>query len=1036
MKKTILSIAILLISFMSKAQDNIVINEIMASNVDFVIDPSFNYGSWIELYNPSSNTINSSTLFVTDDPNDLKKSPVRDNVNIGKGKFFNIWFDHYDGIFSPTQMNFKLNYDGGTIYVTDGEKILCSQEYPKAIGRVSYARTKDGSDTWAWTANPTPEASNSKSTFVSSAEKQLQAPEFNFKGGLFTSAFDLSITSPDGATIYYTCSKEKYDDSEEEFNWGWDWPWWGGGWGSNSACKNSVPTPTMQNGKKLNGKIHVGETMVIRARAFKEGYLPSEVVTRSYLFKDKAYVFPIISIATSRANLCDDEIGIMTEGYNGRPGNGKQYSVNWNMDWDRPVNFEYITADGEYALNQEVDISMCGGWSRSWTPHSFKLKAGKYYMGMNSMDYQFFDSKPNIKHKALQIRNGGNDTSCRIKDAAIQEVVRRSGLRVNTQAWQPVHVFLNGEYYDVLNMREPNNKHFAYSNYGYDTDEIDQFEISPDSGYVQKEGTDEKFLEWYELSANAADAETYKKIEELVDIEEYINYMAVELYCGTNDWARNNVKAFRHRNNGKFHFVLFDLDSAFELSGSPFTAFANKKNMTFDQLYGITGVTPWKTGDKIKAEIKFVTIFLNMLNNEDFRRKFIDSFCIVAGSVFNPNDVKTVVNEMADYMNSGLKLKNGSCTNTATSIKGSLSTTRQTEMISYLKSYTPMGLKSAQTILTNLKSNIPEGEIFINGIKVPTGKMSGKVFKPAILRATAPEGYKFLGWFKNTKDEPFTFDTEFEVVESSAYYTAKWEKMTDEEMIAQGLNATPIVINEVSASNEIYVNDLFKKSDWIELYNTTDTDQNIAGMYLTDNLDKPQKYQIPTEDVKLNTIIPAHGHKIIWCDKKEGLGEAIHADFKLEADGGDVALFRYEGDDIVYTDTLSYAFHEGTQSFGRYPDGGAKGYLMQKPTAGASNKCTSDVIDFLAAHSTIIADNTNDIKITTEGEITFAYVGQGIVNIKSTNGNLSTVRVLSSSGAVVLEKAVNAPFTSINLSTLPHSIYIVMVDGKSVKVRN
>ena len=63
-------------------------------------------------------------------------------------------------------------------------------------------------------------------------------------------------------------------------------------------------------------------------------------------------------------------------------------------------------------------------------------------------------------------------------------VVAASGINVDYQEWQPVHVFINGSHYAVLNMREPNNKHFAYANYGIDTDEMDQFEMSPDSGYV------------------------------------------------------------------------------------------------------------------------------------------------------------------------------------------------------------------------------------------------------------------------------------------------------------------------------------------------------------------------------------------------------------------------------------------------------------------------------------------------------------------------------------------------------------------------
>lgn len=1012
MKKFLLLITTILASYTVQAQNSLVINEIMAANVDVVMDPSFNFGSWIELYNPTNKIYRTNSLYVTDDLSDMKKSKIIDDRTIKKGEFFTVWFDHWDGVFAPYQMKFKLDYNGGTIYVTDGSTVICSQEYPQAVGRVSYARTKDGGSDWAWTANPTPSASNSTSTFVGSAQKQLAAPEFSVDGGLFTEEFEVKITSPEGAEIWYTTGF--------------------------FSC--STPSPDNPYSQKLdeNGTFKIGNhSFAIRARAFKEGYLPSEVTTRTYIYKDMDYVFPIISVVTDNDYLWDYDYGIFVgNAYdyytgenlcpNGRPGNGQSGYCNWNCDWDRPANFEYITDKNEYALNQEVDMSTCGGWSRAWGPHSFKLKAAKYYMGMNSLNYQFFTDKPNLKHKVLQIRNGGNDNHCRFKDAAIQKLVRSSGLRINTQSWQPVHIFLNGQYYTVMNMREPNNKHFAYSNFGYDTDSIDQFEISPDSGYVQKEGTADKFLEWYELSENADDEATYQEICDIVDVEEYINYMAVEMFLCPNDWGRNNVKGFRNRRDGKFHFVLFDTDSAFGNSGSPFSFLVSQKNYESDYLYGIWGVTPWYTGERVRQTNKFVCTFINMLKNDDFRTKFINTLCVISGSVFDPTRAKNMIDEMAKYMNKGMQLQGESCTSTASSLKNHISSTHQTNIINSMKSYSPLGLKSTSTSTLKLSSNIPDAEIFINDIKVPTGEFTGKVFKPIKIKAAAPEGYRFLGWYKTIGDALYSTDLELAITELTPRYVAKWEKMSDEDMIANGMNPTPIVINEVSASNDIFVNDLFKKADWIELYNKSDEDINIAGLYLTDNPKKPQKYQIPLDNIKLNTIIPAHGYKIVWCDKKEGAGDAIHADFKLEADSGYVALNCYEGSDIAYSDAIKYEYHDGTHSYGRYPDAGRNGYLMPKPSPGASNICGTDVMEFLAESSYDVPSDVESITIE-EGLISIAYVGNGIVNIKSENGDINLINVVASSGAVVVEEKAGETFRTINLSALPKGMYVVKV---------
>lgn len=1012
--KKIFIVTLLFMSSLAASAQKFVINEIMAANVDCFVDPSQNYGSWIELYNPYLTSQSLQGLYVTDDPENLTKSKLRTDVeSLSKNGYYVIWFDHYDGIFSPKQIDFKLNYEGGTIYITNGTEIICSQDYPKAIGRVSYARTRDNGTDWAWTANPTPGASNKASTFVGSPEKQLAPPVFDREPGFYTDPCNVTISSPDGADVYCTFS---YYYSLE------------------------APTRDSENcGSKYVLPLE-GRTVVVRARAFKDGYLPSEVVTHSYIYKESGFVFPVISIATDYNNLYDNEIGVFEGGFSwwgeetcpyGRPGNGQSSNCNWNMDWDRPVNFEYINEKGEYVLNQEVDLSMCGGWSRANQPHSFKLKAAKYYLGKNSLDYPFFSSKPFIKNKVLQVRNGGNDGYCRIKDAAVQEVIRRSGVRINTQAWQPAHVFINGHYYSVLNIREPNNKHFAASNYGYDTDEIDQFEISPDSCYVQKVGTKEKFLEWYDLSYDAADPVVYSKICDMVDIEEYINYMAIELFACTNDWGRNNVKAFRHQNDGKFHFVLFDMDSVGDITGSPFNVLSSRqKDGDLDMLYGIWGVTPWNTGDRIKCENQFITIFLNMYNNEEFRSMFIDTFGVLGCSVFHTDNVKPIIDEMAKYMNSGLAYEGASSSQSASYVSGKFTETHQKNMMDYLKAFNKSrSFGTPSTFTMHIKSDIPEGEIFVNGIKVPTGKLDGVMVKPVTLRAAAPAGYRFLGWYKNIGGALISSDPEFSVTEISPRYTAKWEKMTPEEMKAEGLNPSPVVINEVSASNDIFINDLFKKADWIELYNTTDEPVNIAGMYLTDNPDKPQKYQIPTDDVRLNTIIPAHGYKIVWCDKKPSEGEAIHADFKIEADSGLVALTMYDGADIAYSDTVTYEYHDGEHSYGRYPDGGMNGYLMPRPTPGASNQCQSDVMAHLSSHPN--ATDIEEVKMSeSTSSITIAYVGNGVINVKSADP-LSVVKIYSSSGALIQSEQGSGTFQTVNLATLTNGIYVVVATDKA-----
>ena len=117
-------------------------------------------------------------------------------------------------------------------------------------------------------------------------------------------------------------------------------------------------------------------------------------------------------------------------------------------------------------------------------------------------------------------------------------IALESGFYLDCQDWQPAHVFFNGDYLGMLNIRESNNKHFGYSNYGIDTDDMDQFDLS-NAQYNQKAGD---AVAWQKLLSLASEVgrtrspETYKKVCDMLDIDEDINYMAFECYIGCSDW--------------------------------------------------------------------------------------------------------------------------------------------------------------------------------------------------------------------------------------------------------------------------------------------------------------------------------------------------------------------------------------------------------------------------------------------------------------------------------------------------------------------
>jgi len=678
-----------------------------------------------------------------------------------------------------------------------------------------------------------------------------------------------------------------------------------------------------------DGQFTITKTTNLRFRLFKDGYLPSVPVTRSYIKTTNKYTIPVVSIVGDKRYFTDPEWGIDTKGTNGIPGNGQEEPCNWNMDWERPVNFSYIMPEGEMVVNQDVNIAVSGGWSRSSTPRSFKLKADKLFDGKNSIDYVFFNQKPYIRNKALLVRNGGNDNwdnnRSRFMDPALQTVVDCSGIDIDLQSYQPVAEYVNGIFQGILNLREPTNKKYVETNHGYDDDNIDMFE-----NFEFKAGDAKVLNRIFQLGKQIYNSNAYEELKQLLDIDEFINYLAIELFLGSNDWPHNNVKAFRNQDDGRYRFILFDIDFAFNCE-NPFQNFTSQNYMQF---------------------VQFCT---NLFKHEGFRKKFIDTYCIIAGSVFEPNRSIAIIDSLANRVRPMMKLDGEKSPDGAVEKIKSFLPTQMERMIELMQQYQPLKLAGQATQNIEVSANAKGAKILMNDIEVPYSTFNGKVFLPMKLEAIAPAGYQFAGW-ENTKEG--TIISTANCIELSeqrvSFLKACFEPITNEERIRQSL--APIRINEVSAANNIYVNEYWKQNDWIELYNTTDEDIDLEGMYLSDNVDKTQKYQITAQE-GVNLVIPAHGIKIVWCDKLEPIAH-LHAPFKLDAGGGDLVL---TAEDDSWSDLLHYEAHLGDETVGRYPDGTDSVYVTNTPTIAKANLRSSYAIPIeqpmVTSINTTVANN-------------------------------------------------------------------------------
>lgn len=147
-----------------------------------------------------------------------------------------------------------------------------------------------------------------------------------------------------------------------------------------------------------------------------------------------------------------------------------------------------------------------------------------------------------------------------------------------------------------------------------------------------------------------------------------------------------------------------------------------------------------------------------------------------------------------------------------------------------------------------------------------------------------------------------------------------------------------LVFNEVMAVNSSgAINPVTGEADdWIELYNAGDKDRDLAGLYLTDDLDNPAKWRIPSGSPEV-TNIGSKDHLLLFADENILQGP-LHLNFKLSSGGESIGLSAKSGEAFIWLDSIHFGPQLSDASFGRYPDGEADWMAMNPPTPREANQ--------------------------------------------------------------------------------------------------
>ena len=899
----LLIIPILILTLLP-AEGQVRIAEFLAANVSTNPDPdAWEFSDWIELHNAGDQSVDLTGFYLTDDlGNPTKWQIPRCAIKPGQRQLF--WADGLDlptGELPPAaeedlrvpayHTSFKLNQNGEEIglFAPDGT-LVDSVDFGPQIADVSQGRQiKNGH--WLFFAEPTPGTPNGNTGLT---EPTVGEPtEFSLPAGFYSGAQTLILSHPHpDAVIRYTLD-------------------------------GSIPTSASA---PYTASLDLAATTVLRVHPFVPGKLPGPVLTRTY-FIDEEFTLPVFSISTDPENLWDDEIGIYVDGTNGIIADDSVVPKNSNQSWERPAHVEFYETDNSPAFSQQIGLSIYGAFSRHFQQKSLSVIARDKY-GADEIRHRLFFDKPIDRFTSFILRNGGNDWRTTMIDDPFMQTLVEGRMDVDIQDYRPAILFLNGRYWGLHNIREKLNRYYPATNYGVDPNEVDIIEGDglPKAGDAEYYRSTIDFLESHSLG----DPESYERATRLIDVIEYMNVQIALIYYGPFDNFFKNVKCWRPRTpDGRLRWFLYDTDHGF----------GSARNNALEV------ATDPKAENRF-GDISWGTLILRkLLESPEFKSDFIQRFSAHISYTFAPERVISIVDSLQagiePEMPRHIERWKNDCMEHLWwgTFCGIPSMSRWRSEVNRLRNFAKDRPAYAREHLrryfdlpgmSELQTTVSEpagGHILVNDVLAAE---SGLFFKeiPLRLKAEPLPGYRFAGWRGALiGDQPETTL----VLEGKTQLEASFARIEPEPLI------TGLHINEIAASNDSLGTDEYgENADWIEIYNAGTTPIDIGGLYLTDRFDQPILWQIPMTQPDSTTIGPGQ-FLSLWADRDPEQG-LLHADFRLDADGEQLALVQLRGTEAVYLDSFTFGSQETDITFGRYPDGADSLGQLSAPTPGKSNR--------------------------------------------------------------------------------------------------
>lgn len=392
----------------------------------------------------------------------------------------------------------------------------------------------------------------------------VQQPTMSVPRGIHDHAFDVTISGiTPGAFLVYTTD------------------------GSEPTAANGVVIAAESDAVPARVTLPVSDAFtVLRARGFQEQLGASAVETRTYiLLRDLDDVSELGGFRLSkihprnRDGLIDNMKALPTIALSMDEdeifGYGGIYaaSLHSGRNAEVPVSFEIFDATTGDEMQVDGGLRISGAGARHFEKKPFRFFLRGAY-GSQQLQYPLFnqtDISPVDTFTTIKLKAGGHDQPAAggtyRNDAFFRQTQRDMGNVSARSSW--AHLYINGKYWGVYMPTEQPRSDFAADHIGGIPEDWTIVHAEPDRTLRVIEGDPDPWVTIKDIVvAGPPDDAAWRRIQDLVDYDNFIDEIMIRIYAGIGDWwGWNNLYAIRHPDFDGFKFLTWDAEIT--MSGNP-----------------------------------------------------------------------------------------------------------------------------------------------------------------------------------------------------------------------------------------------------------------------------------------------------------------------------------------------------------------------------------------------------------------------------------------------------------------------------------